>query len=190
MDGAARNSSRTASNLRRKIAGTPGRIQTLRTTTTGQVLPGPPGPVLQARAGRDVGHAQVALVQPLAVARPQQPFQLGVADERHPEGRATAASVTSSWVGPTPPEVNTLSNRAARRAHARGDVFDVVGDDLDPAQRHARARAARGSGTGRSGPRPSRTGSRSDERRDGGRRFGSARRAFSVEARRDNVSGT
>ena len=88
-------------------------------------------------------------------------LQLGVARDRScRRPRATAGSVTSSCVGPTPPDVKTRSYRCRQRAHRRGDVGGVVGDDLDRAPAPRPARAARASGSARSRPRPCPTGAR------------------------------
>ncbi len=54
-----------------------------------------------------------------------------------PNAAAIDGSVTSSWVGPTPPDEKTRSKRSESWRAVAGDVGAVVGDDLDARDDHA-----------------------------------------------------
>jgi hypothetical protein len=104
--GLSRNRSLIASNLRRKISGTPGNTWTFSTTTTGTIR------WSEARSWAPSGISAILSRASLirdwytsssAVTRP------GSFTTRRPKARATPSIVTSSWVGPTPPDVNTQS---------------------------------------------------------------------------------
>ena len=87
--------------------------------------------VLEPRPRGDVGHAQVPLMQPFAEARAQQPLELGVAHERHPERRGDGGQRDVVVGRADPPRREQGVEAGGERAHAGRDVVDVVGYDLD-----------------------------------------------------------
>ena len=76
------------------------------------------------------------LVQPLAVARPEQPLELGVADERHVEGRGDRGQRDVVVRRADPARGEDDVEAGGEGAHALGDLGSDVGDDLDAPQRH------------------------------------------------------
>ncbi len=89
---------------------------------------------------RHLGHLEARLVDLVPVELAQLP--LDAADggpPARPSPRATPSIVTSSCVGPTPPDVKHDVEARAELAHRRGDLVELVGDGDDAPQRRRRA---------------------------------------------------
>src|SRR5437867_4629383 len=104
--GWSRNRSRMASNFWRKISGTPGRTYTLRTSTVGKRIVSPP------TSSAPSGISAILRCDSLSRSRKcrsSRPTSMGWRTTLAPIAIATPSIVTSSWVGPTPPDVKTTS---------------------------------------------------------------------------------
>src|SRR5215510_2791778 len=104
--GSSRNRSRIASNFWRKISGTPGRTYTLRMSTVGKRIVSPP------TSSAPSGISAIFRCDSLSRSRKcrsSRPTSIGWRTTLAPIASATPSIVTSSWVGPTPPDVNTTS---------------------------------------------------------------------------------
>src|SRR6266852_5427394 len=115
--GWSRNRSRIASNFWRKISGTPGRMYTFRIRTVGNRTVSPP------TSSAPSGIAAILRCESFSRSRKcrsRMPTSSGWRTSLTSIARATPSMVTSSWVGPTPPDVNTTSwsrlNAATSRA--------------------------------------------------------------------------
>src|SRR5712691_7773521 len=115
--GWSRNRSRIASNFWRKISGTPGRMYTYRSRTVGNRTVSPP------TSSAPSGIAAILRCESFSRSRKcrsRMPTSSGWRTSLTSIARATPSMVTSSWVGPTPPDVNTTSwsrlNAATSRA--------------------------------------------------------------------------
>src|SRR6266511_3844929 len=115
--GWSRNRSRMASNFWRKISGTPGRMYTFRIRIVGNRTVSPP------TSSAPSGIAAILRCESFSRSRKcrsRMPTSSGWRTTLTSIARATPSMVTSSWVGPMPPDVNTTSwsrlNAATLRA--------------------------------------------------------------------------
>src|SRR2546422_853512 len=104
--GSSRKRSRSASNFARKISGTPGRMYTLRIRIVGKRRGSPP--TSSAPSGVSVIW-RCASFSPSRSWPSRAATRSGWRTTPTPIARATPSIVTSSCVGPTPPDVNTRS---------------------------------------------------------------------------------